>query len=169
MTSKTWKLKTISQAAIPEALEKAERYRLLNEPAEAESICLDVLSIDPKNEKAKVTLILAKSDRLLKGYGVGDTEVTTLINGLSSEYERAYYGGIICERKAKAVLQSGSPHAHFLAYDLLTEAMDLFVRAEKCRPPENDDAILRWNTCVRLISQNKLRPEESEHMELGLE
>src|SRR6266496_5947017 len=32
-------LKPISRAAIPRALERAERYRLLSEPEQAESIC----------------------------------------------------------------------------------------------------------------------------------
>ena len=42
-------LKRISQAALPAALAKAERYRLLNEPEQAESICRDVLAVEPKN------------------------------------------------------------------------------------------------------------------------
>ena len=45
------------------ALEKAERYRLLNEPILAESICLDILDADPQNAKAVVTMLLAITDR----------------------------------------------------------------------------------------------------------
>ena len=37
-------LKPLHKDAIKGALAKAERYRLLNEPAEAESICLDAVS-----------------------------------------------------------------------------------------------------------------------------
>ena len=37
---------------MPAALEKALRYRLLNEPVEAESICRDVLEVDPDNQAA---------------------------------------------------------------------------------------------------------------------
>src|SRR5262245_5730837 len=51
--------KPISRDAIPAALAKAERYRLLNEPLEAESICLDVLQIDGANQDAIVMLLLA--------------------------------------------------------------------------------------------------------------
>jgi hypothetical protein len=43
-------LKRLSAEGIPAALEKALRYRLLNEPAEAESICHDVPHIDPENQ-----------------------------------------------------------------------------------------------------------------------
>ena len=43
-------LKPISPEAIPEALQKAERYRLLNEPAQAESLCQDVLAVEPNNQ-----------------------------------------------------------------------------------------------------------------------
>ena len=52
-------LKSLHKDAIPAALEKAERYRLLNEPGEAESICLDILHVDPENQQAIVTLLLA--------------------------------------------------------------------------------------------------------------
>ena len=45
--------KPISKDVIPSALAKAERYRLLNEPGEAESICLDVLQIEPDNQDLK--------------------------------------------------------------------------------------------------------------------
>ena len=54
-----FELKTLSSEAVDRSIEKAERYRLLNEPEEAESICLDVLAIAPDNRHALVTLLLA--------------------------------------------------------------------------------------------------------------
>jgi hypothetical protein len=48
-------LKQLHKDAIPAALEKAERYRLLNEPGEAESICLDILAVDPDNQRAVIS------------------------------------------------------------------------------------------------------------------
>ena len=72
-------LKQLSPQAIPAALEKAERYRLLNEPREAESICLDVLEADPDNQQALITLLLAVTDRFSKGYGVSDTQAKELL------------------------------------------------------------------------------------------
>ena len=57
-----FELKPLSPAAIPGALLKAERYRLLNEPDEAQSICEDVLAADPDNSKRVRTLILAITD-----------------------------------------------------------------------------------------------------------
>src|ERR671927_1146689 len=95
-------LKPLSREAIPAALEKAERYRLLNEPGEAESICLDVLAADPENQQAIITLLLAMTDRFSKGYGVSDTQTNELLTRLKSEYEREYYSGIVAERRAKA-------------------------------------------------------------------
>ena len=65
-----FELKHLSAAAIPRALEKAERYRLLNEPWEAESICLDVLSVEPQNQQALVMLILALTDAFAESPGV---------------------------------------------------------------------------------------------------
>lgn len=47
-----YKLKRISPAGISEAITKAELYRSLNEPEEAESICRDVLAIEPQHQLA---------------------------------------------------------------------------------------------------------------------
>ena len=58
-----FEVKRLHAGAIPGALEKAEHYRLLNEAREAESICLDILDIDPENQKALVTMLLALTDQ----------------------------------------------------------------------------------------------------------
>ena len=62
-----FELKPLSKSAIPAAIQKAERYRLLNEPQEAESICLDILAIDPDNREAPVVLLLALTDQFDEG------------------------------------------------------------------------------------------------------
>lgn len=162
-------LKQLSREAIPAALEKAERYRLLNEPAEAESICLDVLQTDPENQEAVITLLLAVTDRFSKGYGVSGTQANQLLARVKGEYERAYYAGILAERRAKAKLAQGAPGASHYAYDSLREAMACFEKAETMRPPGNDDALLRWNTCARMIEKNKLVPREDERIDPVLE
>lgn len=162
-------LKPLSKEAIPAALEKAERYRLLNEPAEAESICLDVLQTDPENQRALITLLLAVTDRFSKGYRVSDTQANQLLARVKGEYERAYYSGIVAERRAKARLAQGSPGANYYAYDGLRDAMACFEKAEALRPPGNDDALLRWNTCARMIERNKLVAREEEKVEPVLE
>lgn len=163
-------LKSLSKEAIPAALEKAMRYRLLNEPGEAESICLDVLKADPQNQEAIITLLLALTDRFEKGYGVSDTQAKELLSRIKSEYERAYYTGIVSERRAKAKLAQHTPDCRFQAYDLFHDAMSWFEKAEKIRPPGHDDALLRWNTCARIIAQNKLVPRaEEERIEFPLE
>src|SRR3954467_11500432 len=162
-------LKKLSPEAIPAALEKAERYRLLNEPAEAESICLDVLQADPENQSALITLLLAVTDRFGKGCGVSDTQAKELLSRVKGEYERAYYTGILAERRAKAKLAQGTPGSRHHAHDGFREAMNWFEKAETMRPPGNDDALLRWNTCARIIAQNNLVPHEEEHVEPPLE
>ncbi len=161
-------LKTLSQEAIPAALEKAERYRLLNEPGEAESICLDVLKVAPENQQALVTLLLAVTDRFSKGYGVSDTQAKELVGRLAAEYDRAYYSGILAERRAKMKLAQGG-HGRAWAYDLFREAMHCYETAEAIRPPGNDDALLRWNTCARIIARNKLIAREDDRVEYPLE
>src|SRR5215469_931874 len=134
-------LKSLHKEAIPAALEKAMRYRLLNEPAEAESICLDVLKADPENQEAIITLLLALTDRFTKGYAVGDTQIKELLARIRSDYERAYYSGIFAERRAKAKLAQHTPGCRFQAYELFREAMGWFEKAEGIRPQSNDDAL----------------------------
>jgi len=162
-------LKSLSPEAVPAALEKAERYRLLNEPAEAESICLDILHTDPENQPALITLLLAVTDRFAKGYGVSDTQAKELLARITGDYERFYYAGILAERRAKAKLAQGTPGCAFQAYNGFRAAMDWFEKAEAIHPPGNDDALLRWNTCARMISKNKLVAQEEEHFEPPLE
>jgi hypothetical protein len=158
-------LKTISPDAVARALVKAERYRLLNEPGEAESICRDVLAVDPDNQEATATLLLALTDQfVLDSSRVSDAWRT--VAQLHDEYERAYYGGIVHERRAKALLAHGKPRGGSQAYEWLREAMASYERAEMIRPPNNDDAVLRWNACARLIMQDRhLEPATEEPRE----
>ena len=162
-------LKPLSSEAIPAALEKATRYRLLNEPGEAESICLDVLAVEPENQKALVTVLLAMTDRFGRGYAVSNTQVQEIIARLSDPYERLYYAGIASERNGKGQLQQGTPGSSVAAYELLRAAMDSYEEAEKIRPAGNDDALLRWNACARLIMRNHLEPRPEERYEPALE
>src|SRR5947207_13029184 len=94
-------LKSLHKDAIPAALEKAERYRLLNEPGVAESICLDILHVDSENQQALITLLLALTDRFAKGSGGSDTQAKQLLSRITSEYKRFYYTGIFNEPKSK--------------------------------------------------------------------
>jgi hypothetical protein len=147
-------LKRLNKKAVPRALEKAERYRLLNEPGEAESICLDILAVDPENQSALVTLLLALTEQFDERLSDALHEAREVLPRLEGEYERAYYAGIVCERRAKALLRHGGPASGYVAYDGLEEAMDWYAKAEALRPAGNDDALLRWNTCARLIERN---------------
>ena len=159
-----FELKPISKSGVAEALEKAERYRLLNEPSLAESICLDVLHIDPQNQQALVMLLLALTDQF--GHGVAPGKAREILPRLASEYDRQYYAGIIWERLAHAQLRKGSPNAAFTAYDGFRQAMECYEKSGALRPPGNDDAILRWNTCARILMRNpNLRPRPDEAYE----
>lgn len=159
-----FELKPISAAAIPEALAKAERYRLLDEPLLAESICLDILRIEPEHPQALISLLLSLTDQF--GDGVTPSRAREVLKQLSGEYERTYYNGIIAERWAVALLAQGAPGAGFNAYESLVEAMEYFERAEPLRPAGNDDTILRWNTCARILMRNpELRPRGEEKFE----
>jgi hypothetical protein len=159
-----FELKPISKGGIAEALEKAERYRLLNEPSLAESICLDVLHIDPDNQPALIMLLLALTDQF--GHGGAPARAREILPRLKGEYERQYYGGIIWERSAHAQLRKGSPNAAFAAYEAFRQAMECYEKAGVIRPAGNDDDILRWNTCARILMRNpNLRPRPDEAYE----
>ena len=153
-----FKLKTISQAGIPEAIAKAELYRSLNEPEEAESICRDILAVEPEHQLALRLLGLAITDQFSGDASDRYGEVETLFLRLAEPYERFYYAGLLHERRAKAQMRVGrSPHT---LTPLFEEAMRCFAEAEAIRPPGNDDAILRWNTCARTLMRHEhLRPE----------
>ena len=150
----TFDLKPLSVEAVPRALAKAERYRLLNEPNEAESICLDVLQANPDNQEALVMLLLALTDQFDSDAPPGMAEARKCSELMRDDYERAYYTGIIWERRAKAQLRRGAPRCGPRAYEWLREAMTWYERAEAIRPAGNDDARLRWNTCARLIMRD---------------
>jgi hypothetical protein len=149
-------LKPISSAAVPAALAKARCYRFLHEPAEAESICRDVLSIEPDNETALITLLLALTDQFGRELEPHFSETRRVLGRLRSAHCRSYYEGIVCERRAKAHLDRGGPGSGTLAYEWLHQAMQHYDGAIASRPAGNDDAILRWNACARLLER---RPE----------
>ncbi len=155
-----FELKTLSKEAVPAALEKAEHYRLLNEPGAAQSICLDILQVEPDNQKALIMLILAISDRFGKDYSVGDNQIQTYLSKISDDYRRTYYTGIVYERRAKATLNKGAIGSDSTAYELFRQAMNWFEKAEAIRPAGNDEVLLRWNGCARIIMTNKLAARE---------
>jgi hypothetical protein len=170
------KLKKLDPRAIPSALAKAERYRFLNEPREAESICRDILATDPEGQGgsggAYAVLILAMTDLFAGAPGAGGgslpDRVLPLVTELDSPYDRAYLSGVICERWAKAELARGIQHTPpHVVYDWLARAMAHFEEAEELAPVGNEDAVLRWNSCVRILDRNREirpRPEESGTM-----
>jgi hypothetical protein len=155
-----FELKPISSESISRALALAERYRLLKEPEEAESICRDVMLADPASHEALVTLLLSITDQFYEGTAVDTKEAREVLARLRDEYERSYYSGLICERWIKARLQAGSHRAMALGWFL--EAMDWYEKAQALAPPRNEDAVLRWNSCVRYIERNQISSSPAE-------
>jgi|tagenome__1003787_1003787.scaffolds.fasta_scaffold19847884_2 hypothetical protein len=159
-------LKPMSRDGVPAALAKAERYRLLNEPGEAESICLDILQVDPQNEDALVMMLLALTDQFPHDLSSKTAaRADQLASSLATPYDRAYYAGIIRERRAKAILQRDRFGATTVAVEWLREAMVFYEHAEAVRPPHNDDSLLRWNACARLLMELPAQVSEVEEPE----
>ena len=144
-------LKRLSKDAVPSALAKAERYRLLNEPVMAESICLDILAVEDDNQAALAMLILAITDQFgHEGTGRHAARAQELVPRLADEYRRVYYGAIINERRGRVLVNSASAAA---ARDWLVEALRGFEQAIALHPAGNEDAILRWNACARTLER----------------
>ena len=163
-------LKPISKEAVPAALEKAHRYRLLNQPLQAESICLDVLAVDPDNAEATVTLFLALTDQFARHLQPAFDRARALLQHLPDAYQKAYYEGILCERRGKAHFRSGNPMAGTMSFEWLEMAMGFYERAEAMRPAGDDDAVLRWNSCARMLMANdRIRPPVDDATEPMLE
>ncbi len=162
-------LKPIAPESIERALEKAERYRLLNEPAFAESICLDVLAIEPENQQALVSYLLSLTDQFAHGHEGAEASARAVLPRLQGEYERHYYAGIVCERRANALLAQGGYDSGPAAYVYLRDALVCYERAQALQPPGNDDAILRYNTCVRMMDWHHLEPAVEERQDYPLE
>jgi hypothetical protein len=157
-----FQLKPISSDSINGALAKAERYRLLNEPNEAESICRDILEIDPANRQARISLILALTDEIPQEASSFARSIEE-IHSLESPYDRAYYSGIAWERRAKALYGAKGPGSSGYVHDWIVKALQFFEEAERLRPAGNDSSILRWNACVRFLERHKeLAPKTEE-------
>jgi tetratricopeptide (TPR) repeat protein len=156
-------LKPITPEGIPAALQKAERYRLLNDSSAAESICLDVLEIDPTNQEALVSLLLAITDQFVEEMSDNVHRARDVLPRLTDEYDRIYYAGIISERRARAQLHRGALGSSDVASAGFREAMRWYERAESMRPAGNDEAILRWNTCVRMLARHERASVDHEY------
>lgn len=169
----TWTIpaiKPITREGVAAALQKAHRYRVLNDSVAAESICLDVLAAEPNNVEAQAMHVLAITDQFAGVHGEDRSRAKEAVARITDPYKNAYYNGVICERWAKAVHNRGGPQAAEISFDWLEKAMTWYAKAEEMSTPGNDEAILRWNTCVRMMTRDPhLRPREADAWEPSLE
>lgn len=167
MSGKNFNLKRLTTAGIGAALKKAERYRLLNEPEHAESICLDILSVDKNNQEALQNIILAIADQFRMSGEARPRRALEYAAMIEDEYQRLYLTGLVHEREGRSLLRRAIG-ARSAAYECFRAAMDAYASAEAIRPEGIDDTILRWNSCVRIIQREALEPARYE-MEMHLE
>jgi len=158
-----FKLKKLSSDGVVAAIAKAEKYRLLNDPTMAESICHDILNIEPDNEETKIILLLALTDQFgLNRASQAPRKAKELVKGFNDEFKRIYYSGLINERLGTATLNSSAMGKEHNAYEWYIEAMELYEEAEALQPEGDNDSILRWNTCARIIMQYNLTSRPSD-------
>jgi hypothetical protein len=158
-----FELKPLSKDGIEASLEKAEHYRLLNQPRLAESICQDVLLVDRDNQKASIILLLALTDQFGQSSSKTAHQAMDIAKNLKDEYSRIYYSGIVHERQGATALRSGAPGSDFDAYEWYIEAMELYEKADAINQDNNNDPILRWNTCARIIMEYHLHERPSDN------
>jgi len=164
-------LKTLKPEAVPAAIQKAKQYRLLNEPNDAESICLDILATDPGHQEALKILVLALSDKFSDhGLIPSFQQAQKYMNMLGDSHCKRYYEGIIFERRAKFHLKQGGPGSGSVAYDFLVKAMDAFSAVLEQCDEHNQKAVLRWNSCARIINdQPGVKAMDSDSREMLLD
>lgn len=151
--------KLISKSGVPAALEKATRYRLLNEPLQAESICRDILAVEPSHQDALIVLLLSITDQFDSELAGSFDEAKSLVDRIDGDYEKSYYEGIIHERWGNVRLTKGEA----TSIGWYRAALRCYSRAEELSDDGNDDAILRWNTCIRIMNKYQFAPESTTH------
>jgi hypothetical protein len=162
-------LKPLPGGDLAEALALAERCRTSGEPEEAESVCLDVLDANPQDERALVLLLLVRTDLLERGLPGAVDRARELLPRMASEFDRAYYGGVICERQAKYLLRQRGKRTGFVAYDWFRYAMEEY-EAAMALEPERQEPVLRWNACARTLMRNPhCTPDPDERLEHEIE
>lgn len=162
-------LNRISHAAIPAALDRARQYRALLEPEQAESICLDILEAEADHHEAQIVLILALTDQFsYSGLKLDAKNVLTLVERLPEEYQRLYYRGLVNERRARAMLTESMSRS--FAWEYFREAMQYYDWAKRLARKHDDEAILRWNACLRTVRRERLEPRaDLDELHLDME
>ncbi len=98
-------------------------------------------------------LVLSLTDQFEQK--VTSKEALHIVEGLPNEYHRAYYSGIIHEREAIAQFRRRPDYrSRRAAYALFQNAMEWYRKAQAIRPADDDEAVLRWNACVRFLERN---------------
>lgn len=165
-----YELKTLSPDAVPAALEKANCYRLLKEPFEAESICLDILKIDPGNKEAFILLLLSLTEQFEIEMADSFLKAKEVWEKFEDDYRKNYYWGVICEKMAKAHMKKDMPTSAGSAYEWFQKAMEAYDTAIEKSVTGNDDAVLHWNTCARILMNHpEIHPKDHDSQEPMLE
>jgi len=164
-----FELKPVPEGHVEEALALAQRCRTSGEPEVAESVCLDLLETDPRNEPVLRLLLLARTDLLERGLPGAVDRAREILTRMASEYDRAYYGGVVCERQAQHLLRQRGKRTGFVAYEWFRYAMEDYESA-MALAPERPEPVLRWNACARTLTRNPhCRPDPNEHFEHEIE
>lgn len=156
-------LKKISAGFVPEALRKAEKYRLLNHPKTAESICRDILTVEEDNQEAISLLIVSITEQFGNTTRYADIRfrhAEEWVPKIHDDYHRYYLSGLIRERWAKSRIRD-LPGPDL--YEYFHEAMEFYEKAEPLKPEGDESTTIHWNLCARQINRHPhIRPPEED-------
>ena len=146
-------LKALSHEGVASALAKAEHYRLLKRTGRSGEHLPRYSRHRARNQQALICLVLAQSDQIARDSRSFHSALAT-VQKLQGSTSVPITAGIVWERRAKALDAERGRGTHHSVYEWVVKALDCFAQAERLRPAGNDDAVLRWNTCVRFLTQS---------------
>ena len=162
-------LKTLGADQVSSALAAAEQCRAGGEAETAESICTDILEVDPGNARAIELLLWSRVDLLGEGRYGGVERAQEALALVQSDFERHYLEGVICEQQARFLIGKRGRHSSRVAYDWFRHAMDAFEEAARIAP-DRPEASLRWNACLRSIERDRhCAPDLDDGEDHGIE
>lgn len=157
-------LKILETGEIDAALAAAEACWSRSEVEVAQSICQDILEADPDHPTALELLFLSRVALLSKGLPKGVERAQELIPRFGSEFDRAFFSGVLRETQARYLLERRGRHSSFVAYSWFRHAMDDFDEAST-KDPNRPEPRLHWNACLRTLQANPQCVPAPEEME----
>ena len=145
--------KNLESADLDAALAAAQASWAELRAEETESICLDILELDPNHRSTLDLLLRCRIELLKKGLPQSVARAQELIPQLDSDFDQAFYSGMIREAQARYLLEKRGRATSGVAYSWFRHAMDDFAAASNLDAGRVEPK-LHWNACLRTLENN---------------